>query len=156
MVYSYILLAVLLLLAALSDIRTRTISNRLNLVIALLAPLAWWEMGLSLYPDIAWQIGAALIVFAVFFALFAVGGIGGGDVKMVAAMALWLPAAMVLPAMMVMAYIGGGIALAMLIHRKWRKIQGVSEVPYGVAIAAAGLWVICQQNINQFPPIPLV
>ena len=53
------LLALLLLVAAVIDVRTFTISNRLNVAVALLAPLYWWSIGLPLWPDAAIQIGVA-------------------------------------------------------------------------------------------------
>ena len=154
MLFSFLVLGTLLLVAAFSDLRQRIISNALNLAIAVTAPLAWWEQSLSLYPDIAWQVGTAVVVFAAFAAIFFVGGIGGGDVKMVAAMALWVPAGLMLSALLVMAIVGGLMALVMLIHKKWRKTVTEPEVPYGVAIAVAGFWAMHQHYINQFPPIP--
>jgi prepilin peptidase CpaA len=154
MLYSFLLLGALLLFAAYGDIKSRTIPNWLNIAIALTAPLAWWEQGLAIYPDITWQIGVAVIIFAVFAALFYLGSIGGGDVKMVAAMALWIPAGLVLSALMVMALVGGGIAAVMLIDKIRRKSVASAEVPYGVAIAAAGFWAMHQHYINQFSLIP--
>ena len=69
----------------------RTIPNGLNAAIASLAPLWWWAHGLPLWPDVAWQIGLAAVVFALFAGAFALGMMGGGDVKMIGALALWLP-----------------------------------------------------------------
>lgn len=147
-------LGAMLLVAAASDIKSRTIPNWLNIVIALSAPLTWWAQGLALWPDIAVQVGAALTLFAIFFAMFAFGAIGGGDVKLIGALALWIDARLLLSLLMIMAIVGGVIAAAMLIHQKVRKTEAVAEVPYGVAIAIAGFWAIHQQYINQFPPIP--
>ena len=81
----------MLLVACWYDLRTRTIPNGLNLAIALLAIPFWWSIGLPLWPDVAIQIGVACAVFAVFAGAFALGAMGGGDVKLVAAIALWLP-----------------------------------------------------------------
>lgn len=148
------LLALLLLVAAVSDLRSRIIPNRLNLAIALTAPLAWMSGGLALWPDIAWQIGAAAAVFAVFAALFFVGGIGGGDVKLIAALALWIDVRLLLSLLFVMALVGGGIAAVMLLRHRLSRSTATPEVPYGVAIAAAGFWALHQQYINHYPPIP--
>ncbi|MEP7315232.1 MAG: prepilin peptidase, partial [Sphingomicrobium sp.] len=82
-------LAVALVWAAIVDVRTFTISNRLNAAIALLAPLYWWSIGLPLWPDAAIQIGVAAAVFAALALTFAIGMMGGGDVKLAAALALW-------------------------------------------------------------------
>ena len=83
-------LAILLIVAAVIDVRTFTISNRLNAAVALLAPFYWWSLGLPLWPDVAIQVGMAIAVFAVLAVTFYVGMMGGGDVKLAAAVALWL------------------------------------------------------------------
>ena len=85
-----IALAIALLYAAFTDIRSRTIANSLNLAIAALAPVFWWASGLSLWPDVVIQLGIALAAFAVFAGLFALGMMGGGDVKLLTALALWI------------------------------------------------------------------
>ena len=137
-----ILLAVLLLMAAWSDIKTRTISNELNATIALLAIAFWWVAGETLWPDVAIRIGIALGLFAMFALLFMLRMMGGGDVKMIAALALWLPFKALLSMLTVMALSGGLITLALLIRHRWRPNADRPEVPYGVAIAIGGLWVI--------------
>lgn len=146
-------LAVLMIAAAVSDLRTRTISNRLNAAIALLAPFFWLATGLSPWPDMLWQIGAALAVFLLFVGLFAIGAIGGGDVKMIGAVMLWLPLALMLPALTVMAIAGGLLSVVMLIQHRWRPSELSKQVPYGVAIAAAGLWALHQHYLNHFGSI---
>ncbi|MEQ1509228.1 MAG: prepilin peptidase [Sphingopyxis sp.] len=147
-------MTIMLAIAAGFDLKSRIIPNWLNLMIALVAPLAWWAQGLDLWPDIAWQIGAALAIFAAFAALFAIGGIGGGDVKMIGALALSIDVRLILSLLMVMALAGGVIAAAMLIRQKLSKSTATPEVPYGVAIAIAGFWALHQQFINHFPAIP--
>ncbi|ATE64858.1 A24 family peptidase [Rhizorhabdus dicambivorans] len=137
-----ILLAVLLLMAAWTDIRTRTISNELNAAIALLAVAFWWVAGEALWPDIAVRIGIALLLFAVFAGLFMLKMMGGGDVKMIAALALWLPFQALMVMLIVMALAGGAITVFLLIRQRWRPNAERPEVPYGVAIAIGGLWVI--------------
>lgn len=143
-------LAGLLLVAAATDIRSRTISNGVNAAIALIAPLYWWSSGMALWPDMAIQIGLGIIVFAVFAAVFVAGMMGGGDVKLIAALALWLPLVPLLQMLMVMAVAGGVITLTILVVHKLRKLNGTPEIPYGVAIAFAGLWAISERYLNQF------
>ncbi|WP_174291286.1 A24 family peptidase [Sphingomonas bacterium] len=138
------LLAGLLLAAGLEDVRSREIANRKNAAIALLAPLWWWANHLSLWPDIALQVAMATAVFALFAGAFAAGWMGGGDVKMIGALALWLPVGSLLQMLMTMSVVGGGVTLAMLIETRLRRGGGPGEplpieVPYGVAIAIAGL-----------------
>ena len=138
------LLAGLLLAAGLEDVRRREIANGTNAAIALLAPLWWWANGLALWPDVAMQVGVAAIVFALFVGAFAAGWMGGGDVKMIGALALWLPLSGLMGMLMVMSIAGGAVPVAMLVETRWRRADGPEEplpieVPYGVAIAIAGL-----------------
>ncbi|MGV3730409.1 MAG: A24 family peptidase [Sphingopyxis sp.] len=147
------LLGLMMVAAAISDIRSRTISNELNATIAVLAIPFWIVSGLTLWPEIPIQFGAALLVFLIFAGLFAIGAMGGGDVKMIGGVMLWIPLPLFLPMLMVMA-IGGGILSAfMLIYMKLRPSDKAVEVPYGVAIAAAGLWALHQHYLNQFQAI---
>ncbi|MCA1653729.1 MAG: prepilin peptidase, partial [Sphingomonadales bacterium] len=83
------LLALLLIMAAAIDIRTFTISNRLVLAVALLAPLFWWAAGVPLWPDAGARIAVSIAVFLGLAATFYLGMMGGGDVKLAAALALW-------------------------------------------------------------------
>ncbi|NYD89622.1 A24 family peptidase [Sphingomonas melonis] len=133
-----VMLGGLLVAAGIEDARTREIANAKNAAIALLAPLWWWAMGLG-WAGVGVQLLVAAIVFAVFVGAFACGWMGGGDVKMIAALALWLPLGSLLDMLMLMSVLGGAITLVMVIERRWQRRIGAVEVPYGVAIAAAAL-----------------
>jgi prepilin peptidase CpaA len=151
--FSWILilsLAVGLGLAAWFDWRSRTIPNWLNGAIALLAIPFWWASGLALWPDVAAQIGVALAVFALFAIAFHFGAMGGGDVKMVAAVALWLPLGAVLKLLVIMSLAGGLLTIALLIPHRVAKAAGQPEIPYGIAIAFAGFWLLSERFLNQF------
>lgn len=100
------LLAIALLVAAFTDLRRREIDNGLNLSIALAAPVFWWAGGLPLWPGIALQLALALAAFSVSAALFAMRQMGGGDVKLIAALALWFPPALFVNMLIVMAVLG--------------------------------------------------
>ena len=141
-------LGVLLLSAGLEDVRRREIANWKNAAIALLAPLWWLANGLPLI-QMAILAGVALAVFALFAAAFALGQIGGGDVKLIGALALWLPLQPLVSALVVMALVGGAITIAMVIERAWHRQSGILEIPYGVAIAIAGLIAIREPIFNQ-------
>jgi prepilin peptidase CpaA len=143
------LLVLLLLRAAVTDIKARIIPNGLNLLIALLAPAWWWANGLSLYPEIPLQIGLAILIFALFTALFAAGMMGGGDVKLIGALALWLPLQAMLSLLVIMALAGGVVTVATMIHHRLAQRIGQPEIPYGVAIAIAGIWVVGARYLNQ-------
>ena len=135
-------LAVALLIAAATDIRSRRIANKLNAVIALGAPLFWWASGLAIWPDVAIQIGLAIGTFAVLSILFALKAMGGGDVKLLTALALWIPPAQFVQLLIIMALLGGLLTLVMGAWHVTRRRKDRLAIPYGVAIALAGLWVI--------------
>ena len=144
------ILAAMLIVAATGDLRTRTIPNWLNGAIALGAIPFWLVSGLSVWPDMAIQIGVALAVFAVFALAFHLGAMGGGDVKMVAALALWLPLGAVLKLLVIMSIAGGVLTVAMLVRHRLAKSGQELEIPYGVAIAFGGFWLIAERFLNQF------
>ena len=135
-------LAVALLIAAATDIRSRRIANRLNAAIAVGAPLFWWASGLALWPDIAIQIGLAFGTFAVLSVLFALKAMGGGDVKLLTALALWIPPTQFMQLLIIMALLGGLLTLVLGAWHIARRRKDRLAIPYGVAIALAGLWVI--------------
>jgi prepilin peptidase CpaA len=143
-------LACMLVTAAVTDLRERIISNRLNLAIALTAPLYWWASGIGLWLDVGIQILLGLIIFALFAGLFALGMMGGGDVKMLAALALWFPWQALLSLLFIMALIGGVVTVVTVIHHRVSRKIGQPEVPYGVAISLAALWLVGERYINHF------
>jgi prepilin peptidase CpaA len=146
-----VILPSLVVVAAVSDLLTMTIPNRLVLAVAgafaVAAPLA----GLGL-AEIGLHVAAAAIVLVVGFLLFAPGWIGGGDAKLAAALALWLGFEPLLAWFVMFAFLGGALTLGTLYYRKaplpWR-LSGVewlarlhrptSGVPYGVALSAGTL-----------------
>ena len=144
------LLAIMLLWAAVIDIRTRTIANGLNLAIALMAPLFWWSMGVDLWPDAATRVAVAATVFVLFALAFHIGAMGGGDVKLAAALALWFAPAATLFLLVMMSLAGGVLTVIVMIEHRIKKNSGRPEVPYGVAIAFAGLWLLAQRFLNHF------
>lgn len=144
-------LALLLVSAGVQDARSREIANWKNAVIALLAPAWWWANGLSPWPDIAVQIGVALAVFAFFAGAYALGQMGGGDVKLIGALALWFPVQPLLWMLILMSLIGGAVTLLLVAERRFRRRGDAPlEIPYGVAIAIAGLLVLNEPILNQF------
>jgi len=145
-----VLLALLLVIAAVIDVRTFTISNRLNLTVALLAPLYWWSVGLPLWPGVTIQIAVAAAVFGLFAIAFFVGMMGGGDVKLAAAISLWFSTLMTLRFLVFMSIAGGVLTLVVLARHRMLKKPGRPEVPYGVAIAIGALAILTQRFLNQF------
>ena len=149
-------LAIILVVAAVIDVRTFTISNRLNLTVAALAPLYWWSIGLPLWPDAAIQLAVAAAVFAVLAVTFMIGMMGGGDVKLAAALALWFAPGETLKFLVIMSLAGGVLTLIVLAVHRYRPTAFIDEgsekpeVPYGVAIAIGALWILAQRFLNQF------
>ena len=143
-------LAFLLVVACVTDLRSRIISNRLNLAIAALAPLWWLANGMDPWPAMALQLGVGLSVFALFALLFAAGCMGGGDVKLLGALALWFPWTAVLSMLMSMALLGGLVTILTVIHHRMTRRLGQPQIPYGIAISVAALWLIGERYLNQF------
>lgn len=143
----------LMALAATTDLLTMTLPNRLVLALVagflLMAPLVglgWDEIALHV------AVGFAALVMA--FALFSSGWIAGGDVKLFAATCLWLGPEAVLAYGAYSAMFGGVLTLlvvlwrylplpAMLTSQGWLvRLHSRNEgVPYGIALAAAGIVV---------------
>ena len=144
------ILALLLVVAAVIDVRTFTISKRLNLAVALMAPLYWWSAHLPLWPDIGIQVAIAAGVFALLAVAFYAGMMGGGDVKLAAALALWFSPASTLRFLVFMSIAGGVLTLVVVGLHRLKKKPGKPEVPYGVAIAVGGLLILIQRFLNQF------
>ena len=137
-----IALAIALLFAGFTDLRSRRIDNWLNAGIALAAPLFWWASGLALWPDVALQLGVAAGTFAVLTGLFAMGAMGGGDVKLLGALALWIAPWPFLRLVIVMALVGGILTILFAAWHITRRRRDKLAIPYGVAIATAGLWTL--------------
>jgi prepilin peptidase CpaA len=146
-----VILPALVVVAAVSDLMTMTIPNRLVLALAtafaVAAPLA--GVGLA---EAAQHVGAAALVLALGLALFIPGWIGGGDAKLAAVLALWLGFEPLLTWFVLFALFGGALTLATVSYRNAplpARLAGVdwiarlhhpkSGVPYGVALAAGTL-----------------
>jgi prepilin peptidase CpaA len=143
-------LATILVVAAVIDIRTFTISNRLNLVVALLAPVYWASIALSPWPGIAVQIAAGAIVFTLLAGAYYAGMMGGGDVKLAAALALWFSPAGTVRFLVLTSLAGGVLTMGLVAWHRAKKREGRPEIPYGVAIAFGGLAILTQRFLNQF------
>lgn len=141
-------LAIALLVAAFTDLRRRQIDNWLNAAIVLVAPLYWWASGLDLWPGVGLQCAVASATFAICAVLFALRWMGGGDVKLLTALALWIEPGMFLQLIVVMALAGGVLTLVFGMWHIARRDRDRIAIPYGVAIAAAGLWVL---STHYFP-----
>ena len=134
-------LAIALVFAAVTDLRRRQIDNWLNAAIALGAPLFWLASGLTL-GGAGIQLAVAFAAFAVLAGLFALGAMGGGDVKLLTALALWIEPLWFGRLLIGMALIGGLLTLILGAWHVMRRRRERLAIPYGVAISSAGLWVL--------------
>lgn len=143
--------------AALSDAVSMTIANRLSLLLAgsflVLAPLTGMD-----WATYGWHIAAGFIVLLATFSVFAMGGMGGGDAKLLAATALWMGFGFPLLQYLVYgAVFGGLLTLAIVSFRNspvsWYAGRNMflrhfanpdAGVPYGVALGVTGLMVFPQ------------
>jgi prepilin peptidase CpaA len=144
----------LLVWAAVADVRRRLIPNAIPLAICGVWPVALMVAWPGL-EAMLWSLVVAVVVLTAGFGLFARGIFGGGDAKLIAATSLWAGPAMVFDFLAAMALVGGAIAVAALIWRVLNRrlvmlpfvpasteaTEETAELPYGVAIAAGGLWV---------------
>jgi prepilin peptidase CpaA len=138
----------LFILAAYSDIKTFRIPNVLVVAVALLGVTRLILVG---DPSIAlYTVGASAVLLIVGFLLFWQGIVGGGDAKLVTASALLIGYHDLFSFLVVMSICGALISLfALAIHRLLPLYAGPRltvllpkaqlAVPYGVAIAAAGV-----------------
>jgi prepilin peptidase CpaA len=148
-----VLFPALMAFAAASDLFTMTISNSIST--ALLAGFLGLALAVGLpLPEIGMHLACGAALLCLTFALFAVGWIGGGDAKLAAATALWLGWGNLVDYIGMASIIGGILTLIFLQARKlpmpqflttrdWfaRLYDQGSGVPYGIALAIAGLIV---------------
>ncbi len=139
--------------AAATDFLTYTIPNKISLVLiaAFAAIVPFTDLG---WPAIGMHVATGAAVLCVGFALFSAGLLGGGDAKLLAAAALWIGHEHLLAYVTMVAICGGALGMVLLAYRRvplpgwlsgrdWaqRLHQHGGGMPYGIALAAAGLWI---------------
>lgn len=138
--------------SAISDVLSMTIANRVPLlllgvflVVAPLTGMAWADIGMHL--------AAGALLLSITFAMFALGGMGGGDAKLIAATAVWMGFGMpLMQYLLTSAVFGGMLTLAILSFRSSALSHIASQnlflrnfskdaggVPYGIALGIGGL-----------------
>lgn len=138
------------------DVREFIIPNTLVITIAMLSLPGAYFLGLD------WQnsLITGAIVLALGMGLFALKVMGGGDIKLLAALALWTGWSQTsIQFLVYMAVIGGLFALAILLVRRFafflpvnlpRILRAGEPIPYGVAIALAFTYVLWKGMIFKF------
>jgi prepilin peptidase CpaA len=157
----FLILPLGLAFAAITDLFTMTIPNRVSVflmgtffAIAPLSGMDWYTFG--------WSLTAGFAVFCVCFALFALNIMGGGDAKLLSASALWFGFNVSLALFILsVALVGGILTVAILLLRSRSQeimASGIpipdsllvaKKVPYGIAIAIAGLLTYPEAPIVQ-------
>jgi len=149
-----IALAGLLIAAAWQDLRTLHIGNALSAAVAALFGV-WSVIGMmsDTYTVVAFglSVACAASLFVLGAVAFAAGVLGGGDVKLLAAVGLFAGPALIVDLLLVTALSGGLLGVAALAGVPIGGISSPGEaslrgrlrgrLPYGPAIAAGGLWV---------------
>ncbi|MBI1251609.1 MAG: hypothetical protein GC189_09075 [Alphaproteobacteria bacterium] len=140
----------LCLIAAATDIARMKIPNWVSLALIALYPLAALTAGAG-WAQIGWHFAFGLLVLSLSFGLFSIGVLGGGDAKLIPAVAVWTGAGAFLHFMIGMTLAGGALALALLaaraafapadgrpafINRLLSKERGA---PYAIAIAVGAI-----------------
>lgn len=148
----YIAVIIVLIWAAATDLKDRRIPNIQPLIImGLFGLLATWRLiaGDTIAHAAGGPLVAGLLVFGFCIVLFALKLMGGGDVKLMAAVALIAGPTLSASFLLFVAVAGGVVALATLVHARVKSLisAGPPQVPYGVAIMAGGVWV-CLQKVS--------
>ncbi|MGL5838059.1 MAG: A24 family peptidase [Sphingorhabdus sp.] len=152
-IFAYALLgglAIALLISIHSDIRHRLIYNKVTAAIALAAPLYWLATGNFTWPAIGYYLAGGLIAFLFFALFFRFGMMGGGDVKLFAAVVLWLAPIPAFRFIFHASLLGAFVTIVFFAIHKMRKSDGKVRVPYGVAISLAGLFSVGEEFFNHF------
>ena len=149
----------LLLYVAMIDIATRLIRNEICLVLALLGIASLFANRMHVTESLI----AATILFLLLRVIYQRRWIGGGDVKLLVALAIGLPLMGLIELLTVTALAGGVLALVHLMMRllpyprlapagsslvrrvyaveRWRHLRH-APLPYGVAIACGGICTV--------------
>ncbi len=151
MLASFLFLSAMVMVI-LADTVSMTIPNRLvGVVVGAFCVLAW-SAGLPL-TSVGWHLATGLGVLALTFGAFALGWMGGGDAKLIAATALWFgPSAALIDYIFLASLFGGVLTIAIMLARAVmrpttghasldRLLDAKSGIPYGVALGAAGILV---------------
>jgi prepilin peptidase CpaA len=141
-----------LVAAALADLNSYQIPNRYALAIAL--AFLFFALGGGWHAALL-GLAAGAVAFTLGAILFAKGWLGGGDVKLLAAVALWVAPPLLAPFALVTSLVGAMLSMAMLTPLRrclpappadLAHETGLRQpIPYGVAIAAGGLFVLLKR-----------
>ncbi|MEZ5796211.1 MAG: prepilin peptidase [Paracoccaceae bacterium] len=138
----------ILVIAAVSDLRHLRIAN-LHVLLALGLFLIAAPFVLT-WPELTDRLLVAAIAFALGFALFALGLFGGGDVKMMPVILLFVPSGdlvlylRLFAAALLLVTLAARAAQALPEARKpaWQSLRSRGHVPVGVAMALSVMMLL--------------
>lgn len=145
-----------LVIAAVTDIKHRRIPNILSLMMIGLYgvfALSVHLQGGDYQVNILNGLLTGGIMLIVGMGLFALGAMGGGDIKLAAALSLFAGSHYIAAVLILITLSGGLIAIAIWAYRKLQTKQNKVDVanrdsvPYGVAISISGIW-LCIQHLG--------
>ncbi len=115
-------------IACFTDLRSRRISNRL--VIAGLAAGCFLNTLRGGWADLGWSLAGALLGLAIFLPFFALGGMGAGDVKLLACLGSILGPQDLVAVAVVGALAGGVLALGVALAngRLLSTLKGTAQL----------------------------
>jgi prepilin peptidase CpaA len=153
------ILVVALVAGAVEDALRLRISNITSLVVLASGICAAVIEG----PSISlWQNAAVFVgILMLGTAAFAAGMLGGGDVKLLAASAIWVDLRHAVWLLVLIFLAGGVLALLYLLSRPFRAQQS-KRIPYGIAIAVGAIAIIglsrgaLQQQERPLPALKIV
>lgn len=136
--------------AALSDLRSFRIPNMCTVLLLGVYPVHVWLSPSSI--NIVGALIVAAITFVICIAIYASGRLGGGDVKIISALALWAGPTLIAELLVITTFAGGILSLIYLsrfrdvIALNFDRVGEASardhvlseKLPYGVAIACGG------------------
>ena len=125
----YLLVAIsLLLFMTVTDFEQQVILNEMVFAFALIGLCYTLHLNLSLQDHLLAALGGGLLFL--FLAFISKGAIGGGDIKLIASLGLWLGSKALISIIIYGAIIGGIAALLLLLLKKTKRKQFIAYGPY--------------------------
>jgi prepilin peptidase CpaA len=117
--YAYAAAILVALLASASDLRSRRVPNALTFP-AMLAGIVYHVI-MNGYGGAAIGAAGVLAGIALFFPLFALGGLGAGDVKLLGALGAWLGAKLIIYVAFYASLAGGVLAVIVIVRHGYAR-----------------------------------
>ncbi|MEZ8534590.1 prepilin peptidase [Vibrio cyclitrophicus] len=133
-IFLSIAIAICNLVVFYNDIRFRTVKHRFVIIIIILGVIS-----LVFSNNVIWQIASSFTIFCVFFILWMMNIIGGGDVKLIGALFIGIA-----PEYSIIALATAGILGGVQIYLMWicsliaQKVPFANGIPYTIPLGLSG------------------